>query len=147
MRDLIKLLIDIYTAPDLDWRIPVWTGVGVVVVLAVLLPLLMPWTGLLPVLLEALFVVGGLLGGGALMAYGGWLWYQEREEAEWEDEDDDEDEDDAVGDESAPSGGTKADQPPVCPKCGGAMQRKSLSGRRFWMCRTYPRCRGMQPID
>jgi hypothetical protein len=148
MKDLYKLLVDIFTAPDLDWRTPVYTGLGIIFVLAILLPWLMPWTGLFPLLLQAILVISGLAGGGFFVAYGGWLWYQERFNPEFRDDLEDEEA------EAAPkprAGSASRGNSPACPKCGGGMKQRSLNsgvaaGKRFWVCKAYPECRGMLPI-
>jgi hypothetical protein len=41
-------------------------------------------------------------------------------------------------------------QPPICPKCGGAMKLRATrnganAGKRFWGCSNYPTCRAMLP--
>jgi hypothetical protein len=147
MKDLYELLVDIFTAPDLDWRTPVYTGLGLIFVLSILLPWLMPWTGLFPLLLQAILVITGIAAGGFFIAYGGWLWYQERFGPDAPDDLDDE-EDEAPS--STPRRGGRGEAP-ACPKCGGGMKRRSLNsgvaaGQQFWVCKAYPDCRGMLPI-
>lgn len=53
---------------------------------------------------------------------------------------------------SAPAVGQPAEAPaatsPACPKCGGAMVRRTArhgvyAGKDFWACRGYPSCRGI----
>lgn len=73
MRDFYRFLIAVFTAPDLRWQTPVYTGLGVGLVVGVALPVLLPWTGFFALALETLAVVAGVGGGLALIGYGGWL--------------------------------------------------------------------------
>jgi len=46
---------------------------------------------------------------------------------------------------------SKPAQIPSCPRCGGAMVRRTAAkgpnaGRTFWGCSSYPECRGIRPI-
>lgn len=54
--------------------------------------------------------------------------------------------------QAAPAVGERAEAPaatsPACPKCGGAMIRRTArqgayAGKDFWACRGYPSCRGI----
>lgn len=73
MRDFYRFLIAVFTAPDLRWQTPVYTGLGLGLIVGVALPVLLPWTGFIALTLETLAVVAGVGGGLALIGYGGWL--------------------------------------------------------------------------
>lgn len=169
MRDFYRFLIAVFTAPDLRWQTPVYTGLGVGLVVGVALPVLLPWTGFFALVLETLAVVAGVGGGLALIGYGGWLLVfgnrMQRFALEEVDEDEPmEIEAEPAGASSAPtSGKSKAYRPPrrpvgqigqvcpVCPKCRGPMMRGRAraghaQGREFWVCHRYPECRGLRAI-
>lgn len=57
-----------------------------------------------------------------------------------------------AADEGASAAVVAATIEPSCPRCGGAMVRRvaksgAHAGREFWGCDSYPKCRGVRPME